>query len=185
MEFGCKPACRTMPSAALMGRFLVIFRRSLQHRRRVFAWAFPLDIRRGTSISKLTSSNRKVELKLVCGFSKFHKHGGFNADSVLDADLFAQLATDTVFRFNQFADAEEAFGVFAGLWVLEFKTIPRANMDTEVAARAKFFVDNGDRSVRGTTNKFAHLSELVTDRLDWTDHPARAAINANIRIDDV
>ena len=172
-----------MPSAALMGRFLVILRRSLQHRRRVFAWAFPLDIRRGTSISKLTSSNRKV--KLVCGFRKFHKHGGFNADRVLDADLFAQLAADTVFRFNQFTYAEEAFGMFTGFWILEFKTIPWANVNTEVAARTEFFVDNGNRSVCGSTNKFAHLSKLVTDCLDRTDHPARAAIDANIRIDDV
>jgi hypothetical protein len=122
---------------------------------------------------------------LVCGFSEFHKHGGFNADSVLDADLFAQLAADTVLGFNQFADAEEAFGVFAGLWVLEFKTIPWTNMDTEVASRAEFFVDNGNRSVCGSTNEFAHLSELVTNCLDRTDHPARGAINANIRIDDV
>ena len=138
-------------------------------------------------MSKLTLSNRKVKLKLVCGFSfsQFHKHGGFNADSVLDANLFAQLTTDTIFRFNQFADAKEAFGVFAGFWILEFKTIPGANMDTEVTPRAEFFIDNGDRSVCGATNEFAHLSELVTDCLDWTDHPARAAINANIRIDDV
>jgi len=124
---------------------------------------------------------------LVCGFSfsQFHKHGGFNADSILDTDLFAQLAADTVFRFNQFADAEEAFSVFASLWILEFKAIPRTNMDTEVAARAEFFIDNGDRSVCGTTNEFADLPELVTDCLDGTDHPAGTAINANIRIDDV
>ena len=125
------------------------------------------------------------KLKLVCGFSKFHKHGGFNADSVLDADLFAQLAADTVFGLNQFADAEETFGVFAGIWVLEFKTIPWANVNTEVAARAEFFVDNGDRPVRGSTNEFAHLSELVTDCLDWTNHPTSTAINADIRINDV
>ena len=58
-------------------------------------------------------------------------------------------------------------------------------MDTEVAARAEFFIDNGDRSMCGTTNEFAHFSELVTDCLDGTDHSAGTAINANIRIDDV
>jgi hypothetical protein len=122
---------------------------------------------------------------LVGSFSQFHKYRRFNADSVLNTYLFTQLAADTILGFNQFADTEETFGVFTGLWILEFKTLPWANMDTEVASRAEFFVDNGDRSVCGSTNEFAHLSELVTDCLDWTDHPARAAINANIRINDV
>ena len=132
----------------------------------------------------LTDSQGKLKI-LVCGFSQFYKHGGFNADSVLDADLFTQLAADAVFRFNQFTDTKEAFGVFTSFRVLKFKTLPWADMDAEIAAGAEFFVDNGDRSVCRATNEFAHLSELVADCLDRTDHPAGTAINANIRINDV
>ena len=118
-------------------------------------------------------------------FSQFQKDWGFNTDSVFDADLFAQLAADTVLGFNQFADTEEAFGMFAGVWILEFKAIPRANMDTKVASRAELFVDNGDRSVCWTANELAHLAELVTNCLNRADHPARAAVNTNVWIDDV
>jgi hypothetical protein len=122
---------------------------------------------------------------LVGSFSQFHKYRRFNADSVLNTYLFTQLAADTILGFNQFADTEETFGVFTGVWIFEFKAIPWANMDTKVASRAEFFVDNSDRSVCRSANELAHLAELVTDRLDGADHPARTAVNANVWIDNV
>ena len=75
--------------------------------------------------------------------------------------------------------------MFTGVWILEFETIPWTNVDTEVASRAEFFVDNSDRSVCWPTDELAHLAELISDRLDGTNHPARAAVNTNVWIDNV
>ena len=125
---------------------------------------------------------------LICCFgcfSEFYKHRGFNADRVFDADFFAQLATDTFLRFNKFADAEETFRMFTSVRILEFKTLPRTNMDTEIASRAEFFVDNGDRTVCGAADELTHLAKLIANCFDGTDHPARSAIDAYVWIDDV
>ena len=58
-------------------------------------------------------------------------------------------------------------------------------MDTEIASRAEFFVDNGDRTMCWTADELAHLTKLVSNCLNWTDHPARTAVNTDIWIDNV
>ena len=70
--------------------------------------------------------------------------------------------------------------MFTSLWVLEFKTFPRTDMDTEIASRAEFLVDNGDRTMCRTPDEFTHFSKLVADCLNGTDHPARTAVDTDI-----
>ena len=125
---------------------------------------------------------------LICCFGclcEFYKHKRFNADSILDTHFFAQLATHTFLRFNQFADTEETLRMFASVWILELETLPGTDMDAEIASGAEFFVDNGDRTLCGDADELTHLAELITNCLDRADHPARAAIDAYVWIDDV
>ena len=116
---------------------------------------------------------------------KFQQHWGFNADGIFDADFFAEFASDAVLGFDEFANSEETFGMFACLGVLQFEAFPRADVDAEVASGAELFVNNGDRPVRRAANEFAHFAELIADCLDRANHPARAAIDTNARIYDV
>ena len=75
--------------------------------------------------------------------------------------------------------------MLACLGVLQFKAVPGADVDAEIAPGAKLFVDNGDGPVRRAADEFAHFSELVADCLNRANHPACTAINTNVRIDDV
>lgn len=75
--------------------------------------------------------------------------------------------------------------MFAGVRILKFETLPRADMDAEIAARAKFFVDNGNRTVCRAADEFTHLAKLVTNCFNGTDHPACSAIDAYVWVDDV
>lgn len=75
--------------------------------------------------------------------------------------------------------------MFTRIWILELETVPRTDMDTEIASRAEFFVDDGDRTMCWTADKLAHLAKLIADRLNWANHPACAAINTDVWINDV
>ena len=75
--------------------------------------------------------------------------------------------------------------MFSCLRVLEFKAIPWTDMDAEIAPRTELFVDHSDGAVRRATDELAYFAELVSDCLNRADHPARAAVNTNVWIDDV
>jgi hypothetical protein len=110
------------------------------------------------------------------------QNGRLDADGVLNADFLAQFAANAIFRFHKVADAEETLCMFARRRVFQLKTLPRTNMDAEVASGAKFLVNDRNRSIFGAFNEFTDIAVLVTNGFYWTNHPACAAVDTYIRV---